>query len=239
MSVMIEEDVVIEHLDGWVSIRLNRPAKLNAITVAMHDAIYEVVTELAETSAPPVLVMSGSGNTFSAGDDLKTTSNQVPEQWAHRQVGSAPILLQAGTRAIREYPGPTLALMKGYTIGAGWDYATSCDVRVATATCKIGDVRVRRALWAAEGWTHKAPRLMSLSAAYRVGPTGDIVSAAEAARLGLLHRIVADDADLETARDEVLGRFALRDPRAYARAKRRISESFDRSLSTHLNAIEW
>lgn len=235
----IIDEVHIDRSDGVLSIQLNRPTKLNAMTRVMHDVILRTLEQAGNESEPPVLVLSGAGRAFSAGDDLKTTGRSVPERWRMRQVGGAPVVLQAVTRGIRDYPGPTVALMHGYTVGAGWDYATSCDVRIATRDCRIGDLRVLRALWAAEGWTYKAPKLMDLSSTYRIGPTGDMVTGEEAYRLGLVHVLANDDQELGVQGDRVVARLSMVPTRNYRKAKARLANGLDRTLDAHLNAIEW
>jgi len=139
-----------------------------------------------------------------------------------------------GWALIREVTKPTVALMHGYAIGAGYDYATSCDFRVATEDCRFGDPRVHRALWAAEGWSYKLTRLVGAGWACRIALLGQLLTGLEAERMGLVHRVYPPTKDLRESAHEFLLRLAGLPAESYAIIKRHIIDGLDLSYEAAL-----
>ena len=241
---MADEDELIVYTDGAVRhIRFNRPQKLNAMTLRQHERVIEAVRAAEKDGAVRVIAFSGEGKSFCAGDDLKQTERVWPERYRKRlvdlDIGIGPLLLQEATAVIRYTRKPTVALMHGYAIGAGYDYATSCDFRVATVTCLFGDPRVHRALWAAEGWSYKLTRLVPQGYATKIALLGELLSGEEAHRIGLVHRVYPDGIDIrESARDFLLGVSRL-DGETFATIKRQILDGLDLRYESALAHCVW
>jgi len=236
---MSDDSQLIVYSDGPIRhIRFNRPYRLNAIDLAQHERVLRAVRAAEEDPAVRVVAFSGEGRAFCSGDDLRQTERHWPERYQARlvdlDIGIGPLLLQEVTTVIRNLSKPTVALMHGYALGAGYDYATSCDFRVATTDCKFGDPRVHRALWAAEGWSYKLLRLVPGGHATRIALLGEMLSGLEAERIGLVHRTYPPDVDLREAAREFLLRLAGLHPETYARIKRQILDGLDLSYEAAL-----
>jgi enoyl-CoA hydratase len=122
-------DMTIERDDDVATLTLQRPAKKNALSIALRDEISDALDALADDGRVKVVVITGAGDTFSAGFDLKEFENTEPgfqeQLWAssdryHRRVLSFPL--------------PTVAAVNGAALAGGFDLATMCDMRVAADT---------------------------------------------------------------------------------------------------------
>lgn len=193
-------------------IRFNRPARLNALTPMQHTRVIAAIENAEKDQAVRVVALSGAGRAFCAGDDISGRERVWPAAYQDRlvdlDIGVGPLILQEVTATIRRCSKPTVALMQGYAIGAGYDYATSCDFRIAAEDCQFGDPRVHRALWAAEGWSYKLPRLAGAGRAAKIGLLGELLTSSEAFEYGLVHRIVPAGTSVLDGSKEFLGRLA-------------------------------
>ena len=121
-----------------------------------------------------------------------------PQRLAHRRPegshGPGPLPEQDAIKALRAFMKPTLALMHGDVVGLALDLACVCDIRLASASARIGDPRVRQGRAAATGITYLLPKLIGQSQAMRILLLGEILDATEAKRIHLVHEVVDDDA---------------------------------------------
>mgnify|MGYP001356727858 CR=1 FL=1 len=223
-DLLVIDDGPIRHL------RLNRPEQLNTFDPTLHDAVLREIRAAEADDSVRVLALSGEGRALSAGENLRSGSG-YPERYRHRlvalDIGIGPLLLHEVTTALREFPKPTVALIHGHALGAGYDYALSCDFRLATEDCNFGDPRIHRALWMAEGWSYKLPRLIPLGHVARVAYMGETMDGQVALAMGLVHRVYPAGSDLrEVARDFLL-QLASLDANAYAVTKRRLLRYLD------------
>jgi enoyl-CoA hydratase/carnithine racemase len=237
--IMSDENALIVYDEGPIRhIRFNRPHKLNAIDLQQHERVIEALRAAEASPSVRVIAFSGEGRAFCAGDDIKTTERVWPERYQKRlvdlEIGIGPLLLQEVTTILRNVLKPTVVLMHGYGLGAGYDYATSCDFRVATEDCKFGDPRVHRSLWAAEGWSYKLLRLVPGGWAARIALLGLPLTGLEAFEMGLVHRVYPPGADLRESAREFLLRLAGLPEDSYAVIKRHILDGLDLSYEAAL-----
>lgn len=236
---MSEESALIVYGEGPIRhIRFNRPEKLNAIDLQQHERVIKAIRAAEEDPSVRVLAFSGEGRAFCAGDDLKPTERIWPERYQVRlvdlDIGVGPLLLQEVTTVLRNVPKPTVVLMHGYALGAGYDYATSCDFRIATTDCKFGDPRVHRSLWSAEGWSYKLTRLIPAGHATRIQLLGQLLTGVEAESIGLVHRVYPPETDLRESAHEFLLRLAGLHAETYTAIKRHILDSLDLTYEASL-----
>ena len=225
-SPLIEEDGPIRRLI------LNNPERLNALAVAQHEGLLAALRAAEADPAVRVIVLSGAGRAFCAGDYIKGDGvGDWPARLAHRRValdiGVGPLLLNEVTSAFRDCPKPTVVLMHGFALGAGYDFASSCDFRLATPDCKIGDPRINLALWGAEGWSYKLPRLLGQTFVPPMAFDAELITGARAAEIGFVHKLY--EGDLREATKTFLMRIAEIDPEAYRRTKSDILRGLDQS----------
>ena len=231
-ELIITDDGPIRH------IIFNRPDKLNALTNDMQEQILSEMDRAAVDEHIRVIAFSGEGRSFCAGQDISGGPSSVSKRMRKRMVkldiGSGPILIQDVTTAVRNLLKPTVALMHGHALGAGFDYATSCDFRLATTDCRFGDPRVHRALWAAEGWSYKITRLVPQGWTSRINLRGQQLSGKKAEEIGLVHKTYEPGVDMRKAADEYLQKLAQIPAYSYAVTKKRILDSLDLSFEAAL-----
>ncbi len=228
-ELLIENDGAVRHLI------LNRPDRLNANNQAQHDRIVQALKAVAADDSVRVVAFSGRGRAFSAGDDMRD-GGQPPARMARRQVdlsvGTGPLLLHEVIDAIWTLGKPTVALIHGHALGSGYDYALACDFRFAVEDCNLGDPRVNNALWCAEGWSYKLPRLIAGGHTSRIAMLGQPLSGIEAEAVGLVQRVFPVGTDLREASRDLLSDLAGKDPGAYAATKQLLQKDLDRAWET-------
>ena len=163
------------------------------INFAMLERLRETVDAAAEDDRVRALVL----DCRSGGDDW-TNMGEWPERLAHRRPegthGPGPLPEQDAIKALRAFMKPTLALLHGEVLGLALDLACVCDIRLASATARIGDPRIRQGRAAATGIAYLLPKLIGQSQAMRILLLGEILDATEAKRIHLVHEVVDDDA---------------------------------------------
>jgi 2-(1,2-epoxy-1,2-dihydrophenyl)acetyl-CoA isomerase len=181
--------VVFERNGPVARITLNRPEKLNAIKWRMIEEIIDFAEDVGRDDEVRVLVITGAGRAFSAGDD-------IGEGMGERRRGGSPGGINADlglhhqmTKTLMTMPKPVVAAINGRCHGAGWVIALSCDFRVAADDILIGDIRSNRAIFAGQAVPLLLPRLIGQSRAMDLLVTGRVIDAAEAERIGILHRV--------------------------------------------------
>ncbi len=165
----------------------------------------------------------------SGGDDW-TNMGEWPQRLAHRRPagshGPGPLPEQDAIRALRAFMKPTLALMHGEVLGLALDLACVCDIRLASATVRIGDPRIRQGRAAATGIAYLLPKLIGQSQAMRILLLGEILDAPEAKRIHLVHEVVDDEAFDARAR-ELADDIAKLPTRAWEVHKRQVLPQLD------------
>jgi enoyl-CoA hydratase/carnithine racemase len=152
---------VIVNKDGPVlRLKLNRPERRNALTHAMLDQLLDALDQAAADENCRVVVLSGEGTGFSAGDDLHGMGEAKGTRWKGRKAGPSVLPQQALIKTLRTLPKPVVASIHGYALGIGLDVALACDIRVCTENAELGDPRAERALYAATGITYQLPRVV-------------------------------------------------------------------------------
>ena len=240
-AALLIEDVAVDGAGAVRHLILNRPHKLNVLDSEQHARLGDAVRTAAADSRVRAVVLSGAGRAFCAGDDLGGPGAQGggPDPLAGRRVdldvGPGPVLLLRSAAALRNCPKPTVALLHGHALGSGYDYSLSCDFRLATEDVRYGDPRIHRALWAAEGWSYKLPRLLCHSAVAPIAYLGETMDGRMAQARGLVHGVYAAGADLRQAAQPFLEDLATLPAVAYAATKaallRALDASFEQSLA--------
>lgn len=223
--LIIKDDGPVRHLI------LNRPAKINAIDYAQHLRLMALFDLAEADSDVKVVALSGIGRGFCSGDDLTAAAFDGEDPHRHRKVdlemGSGPAVLLQSCSKLHHLSKPTVALMHGIALGSGYDYSLSCDFRVVTPDIRYGDPRIDRALWAAEGWSYKLPRLTNLSIVSRVAYLGEIMNGAQAFEYGLAHEIVEGEPDIRESSRPFLENLIRVSSPAYTQVKHAMLRSLD------------
>ncbi|WP_280490240.1 enoyl-CoA hydratase/isomerase family protein [Nocardia carnea] len=200
----------IERRDGVATVVMSRPDKKNAVNVEMWHELAEAFTAIERAHADRVMVLTGAGGDFCSGADLASLRGG---DTLHYMADVS----EAG-RALHAMTIPTIAKVDGVAVGAGWNLALGCDLVVATDRARFSQIFVRRALSLDLGGSWLLPRLVGLQKAKEIAFFGDMYSAAEAADLGLVTRVVAP-AELDATVDEMAQRLADGPARALSLTK--------------------
>ncbi|MCP4842367.1 MAG: crotonase/enoyl-CoA hydratase family protein [Halieaceae bacterium] len=211
--------------DGIMTVTLNRPKAKNAANRALAEGVAAAMDELDSNDAISVAIITGAGGTFCAGMDLKAfVSGEMPTVEGRGFAG----LTEATPRK------PLIAAVEGYALAGGLELAISCDLIVTADNAKFGIPEVKRGLAAAAGGLMKLPRQIPPRLAMEMALTGDFVSAARAAEMGLVNEVVPAGTALEAAK-ALAGRIVANGPLAVAVSKQVILESGDWSSTEMWN----
>ena len=227
---MAYETILTETADGVLTITLNRPDVLNAVTRAMLREVQGVMRGAERDAAVRAIVLTGAGRGFCAGQDLNARSaGDGPPP----SVGSS---LREGynvlVRQIRGIEKPVIAAINGVAAGAGMNLALACDLRIASDTAWFTQAFVKIGLVPDSGGSLFLPLLVGAAKAAELAFTGDRVDASEAHRLGLVNRVVPADA-LAAEAHALAARLATLPTRAIGLTKR----AFNRAVMPNLDAV--
>ena len=183
--------------EGLAVVSIDRPERRNALDAATAAGVAEAIQEAA--AGARVVILTGEGGAFCAGgdlDEIERWSTQDPEQ-----VGAVLYeTFQGMIRAVRSTAAIVIAAVSGAAVGAGMDLALACDLRVAAAGAKLGQVWVRLGLIPGTGGAYLTQALAGPGRAAELLLTGKIVTAEQALELGLVNRVVEPDDLMREAR---------------------------------------
>src|ERR1700732_5188377 len=173
--------------DAVAQVTLNRPDRLNAMTVTMFDELESVARAVGDARDIRVVILTGAGKAFCAGYDLDE-AEELASLSALGMLDRQELAARA-LSAIRAVPVPVIAAVNGPAAGGGMSLTLMADIRLGSPKAKFNAAFVRIGLSAGDlGASWLLPRLIGPSAAAEMGFTGRIVEADEAERLGLLNR---------------------------------------------------
>jgi enoyl-CoA hydratase len=190
MAERRDRDLLFELADGVKTIALNRPEARNALTTQTFDALSHAFLEARDDKTVRVVVLTGTGKVFSAGGDIAAMQEKIdhPELWDETGVALKRLIF-----IILNFDKPLIARINGHAVGFGATLALFCDVTFAVETARIGDVHVVAGLVAGDGGAVIWPQLLGLARAKEYLLTGDLMTAAEAARIGLINHAVPEE----------------------------------------------
>jgi 2-(1,2-epoxy-1,2-dihydrophenyl)acetyl-CoA isomerase len=235
MATEVEQHVKVEVEAGVGWIRLNRPEKMNAIGTLTRGQLADAIKQAERDDAIRVVVLTGTGRAFCSGADvtemLGDGAMRTPED-----VGNVlrneymPMLMR-----LRTMPKPVIAALNGPAVGIGASYALACDIRIATPEAYLLEAFINIGLAPDGGVSWLLPRLAGTGVAYEMFFTGKPLSAADAHRLGVVNRIVAQERLEEEVRDLAV-QIASQPRQALAAAKRAVNHALE---SNYESALEF
>ncbi|MCW2758118.1 MAG: enoyl-CoA hydratase/isomerase family protein [Nocardioidaceae bacterium] len=229
-----EPKVVYEKRGPVAHIRLNRPEVKNAIDVETHELLREIWADFAADDDLRVAVLTGTGDAFCAGADLKT---HVPE-WD----GVGPMLARnklpdgfAGgiTRGQHKIYKPVVAALNGWVLGGGLELALACDIRIASERAQFGSFELRRGMHPADGGIVRLVNICGAGIALEMELTGEPIDAQRALQCNMVSRVVPHD-DLTAVTDDLVAKVLRNDRRAVESAKETILSVIGRPLDDQL-----
>jgi 2-(1,2-epoxy-1,2-dihydrophenyl)acetyl-CoA isomerase len=223
--------LVVERAGAVATITLNRPGARNALDLAMRQEMLIALEELEADDSVRVLVLTGAGEHFCAGGDVKSMRER--RQTAAEGRARVQMLNQMVQRLV-DFPRPTIAMVDGYAVGAGTNLALCCDIVIASERAKFGELFNKIGLAPDGGGTWLLPRLVGLARAKELIFTGDVFDAAEAARIGLINRVVPA-AELRAVTRALAERIATGPPAVQRMAKHMVNRAATSDLVAALD----
>jgi enoyl-CoA hydratase len=203
--------------DGVELLTLRHPP-VNALSTALLAELSARLDALSANTDARALIITGDGQYFSGGADLK--------ELATLDLAQAPAMVERGQQLfsrIERLRVPVVAAINGLAVGGGLELALACDLRVAGESAKLGLPEVTFGLMPSYGGTQRLPRLIGIAKAKELIFSGALVAAPEAVRIGLVNKSVPSGQELRAARD-LAHTIAQRAPRAVQGAKLAIRE---------------
>lgn len=227
-------DIRQEKAGGIATITLNRPDRRNSFTLTMVDEWVEILRKAEHDDQVHVVVVTGEGSSFCAGADLGEIFEH-DETPLHRKDRLSRHIQQVGIQVSR-MDKPVIAAVNGPAVGAGMDMALMCDIRIASTAATFSAAYVKVGVMPGNGACYYLPRLVGTSSALDLLLTGRTVMSDEAARLGLVSRIV-DPADLAGEVTNLAETIAGYPPVLVQMIKRTVRHSVTGTLEASLDLV--
>ncbi|MCW5655614.1 enoyl-CoA hydratase [Hydrogenophaga sp.] len=176
---------------GWAVITLNRPERLNTLSIQLRQDLQREVAALERDPDIHVLILTAVGKVFTAGLDL--------DEWNAGPGPAAAAYRHDAVAALRQFQGPVIAAVNGAAITGGLEVVLACDVIIASERARFADTHVRVGLVPGWGGSVRLVRRVGIHRAKELALTARTLDAEEALRLGLVNQVVPHDALLASA----------------------------------------
>lgn len=229
------DSILLDVADGVATLTLNRPARLNSLTSGMHGEIRHALDRVERSGETRVLVLTGAGRAFSAGQDLTESRQEGASEGfdAGRALEEHynPLL-----KRLRALPMPVIAAVNGVAAGAAANLALACDIVIAARSATFLQAFARIGLVPDAGGTHALPRLVGMARAMGLCLLAEPIDASTAEQWGLIWRAV-DDADFADEVRKLASRLASGPTGTYALIKEALHASLHNGYAVQL-AVE-
>jgi enoyl-CoA hydratase len=223
------ENVVYEKRGTLAYITVNRPKVLNALNRATMAELRAAFEDARDDAGVRVVIITGSGEkAFIAGADINELNQLSPveaKEYTHRG--------QAVFDLIESLGKPTIACINGFALGGGCELAMACTIRLASETAKLGQPEVKLGIIPGYGGTQRLPRLVGKGMAMQLNLTGEMITAQEALRIGLVNDIAAL-ADLLPRAEAMAQNIAANAPLAIKYCMEAVNKGMEMTLSEGL-----
>ncbi|HVP71530.1 MAG TPA: enoyl-CoA hydratase-related protein, partial [Gemmatimonadaceae bacterium] len=213
--------VEFERRGAIALVTLNRPEARNAISPEVSQTMAGILDEVESDPALRTVVLTGEGEVFSAGADLKVVAQGRANDIARGKGGFAGIVN-------RDFPKPIIAAVQGPALAGGFEIVLACDLVVAADTARFGIPEAKRGLMAAAGGLIRLPKRVPLAIALELAMTGDPIDAQRALELGLVNHVVPADRVVAEA-TELAERIGENSPIAVRNSRRLVREAAELS----------
>lgn len=227
------QTILFDIRDGVARLTLNRPEKLNSFNVQMHEEVQEALKQVEVNPNTRVLVLTGAGRGFCAGQDLADRA-AVPASGPPDLGSSIGKYYSPLVRTLAALPLPVVAAVNGVAAGAGANLALACDLVIATKSATFIQSFAKLGLVPDTGGTYSLPRLIGTARALGLVLLGERLSAEQAADWGLIWRCV-EDTEFQPTVEALVQRLAAAPTKGLAYAKRAIRMSAQNGLNAQLD----
>ena len=228
-------ELLVEIADHVGTVTLNRPERLNTISMALLDAFSRAFVELDRDPEVRVIVLTGAGRGFCAGLDLQEQASGGGLAVG----GGAPVrfdLRDAPPTVLHNVDKPVIAALNGGAAGYGMDLALGCDIRVASDRAKLSAAFTRRGVLPESGGTWLLPRIVGWAKAAEIMFTGRTLSAADCLAYGLVNEVVPHE-QLMTRVGEIAREIAGNAPLAVQATKRMMRMAVNETFEANVHHV--
>jgi enoyl-CoA hydratase/carnithine racemase len=233
------EKLLYEKRDRIAYLTINRPEARNAIDPEVHEAMIDAWADFAEDDSVDVALLTGAGDAFCAGADLKTyipplIGDATPAKL--REI--AELGLNGFTRGMHRIEKPIIAAVNGWALAGGFETALACDIRIASERAMFGSFEARRGFHHGDGGLVRLVNAGGVSVAMQMLLTAEPIDARQALDWNLVSKVVAHESLMDEA--ETVARQILRNSQAAVRsAKQTILEVVGQQLDQQLRTEAW
>ncbi|MDQ3798472.1 MAG: enoyl-CoA hydratase/isomerase family protein [Acidobacteriota bacterium] len=207
------ETILVEKRESVAVITINRPEKLNALGIKVHEEGVAALDELRKDETVRVVVITGAGEkSFIAGADISEFAGQTPA--SQRNLFYERTLFNS----IDTFPKPVIAMINGFCLGGGCELALACDIRVCSENARFAQPEINLGIMPGGGGTQRLTRLIGEGRAMEMILTGDMIDAEKALQFGLVNHVFPK-AELEAKTLELAGKIAQKAPVALQLSK--------------------
>jgi enoyl-CoA hydratase len=223
------ENIKLEKKNQIAYVTIDRPKVLNALNMATMEELREVFTDLAADRDIRVVILTGSGEkAFVAGADINELQKNNPiEAKAYTHRGQAVLDL------IENLGKPVIACINGFALGGGCEIAMACTMRLASENAKLGQPEVKLGIIPGYGGTQRLPRLVGTGLAMQMLLTGEMISAQEAHRIGLVNEVLPADKLIPRA-EEIAAKIIANAPLAIQYCMEAVNQGLNMTLQEGL-----
>jgi enoyl-CoA hydratase/carnithine racemase len=226
--------LLYEKRDRIAYLTLNRPEAKNAIDPELHELLWGAWEDFRDDDAVDVAILTGAGDSFCAGADLKTYIPPIIQEstprWVRDNVAAG---LGGLTRGLHRIPKPTIAAVNGWALAGGLETALACDIRVASERAMFGSFEARRGYHHGDGGIVRLVNTCGAGIALELLLTAEAIDAERALRCNLVSRVVPHERLMEEA--EAIAATILRNSQTAVRsAKETILDVIGRPLDDQL-----
>ena len=229
LKFMTYENILLEKKNAIAYVTVNRPKVLNALSLATMEELGAAFHEIKNDSSVRVAILTGAGEkAFVAGADIGELAKQDPvsgKEFAHRG--------QAVLDLIENLGKPVIACVNGFALGGGCELALACTMRLASDNAKLGQPEVKLGILPGYGGTQRLPRLVGKGLAMQMVLSGEIITAQEAYRIGLVNEVTAA-AELIPRAEAIAAKIIANAPLAVQYAMEAVNKGMEMTLTEGL-----
>jgi enoyl-CoA hydratase/carnithine racemase len=219
-------NILLEKKNAIAYVTVNRPKALNALSLATMEELGSAFQEIKDDPSIRVAILTGAGEkAFVAGADIGELAKQDPvsgKKFAHRG--------QAVLDLIENLGKPVIACINGFALGGGCELALACTMRLASDNAKLGQPEVKLGILPGYGGTQRLPRLVGKGLAMQMILAGDMITAQEAYRIGLVNEVTAP-AELIPRAEAIAAKIIANAPLAVQYAMEAVNKGMDMTLA--------
>lgn len=223
-------NIVYEEIGKVARITFNRPDVRNALNLELLGEVIQVVEHLSTSDKIRALIVTGTADVFSGGADVDYLENDLCKQPPTEIYKVLTEYYGKAALSLRKLPFPVIAAINGPAVGAAFDFSLNCDFRVASKSASMGSIWVRISTIPALGGMFLLPRIVGYGRAAEMIFSGDIISADEAYRIGLVNHVY-EDSELQEKTLALATRLSKKAPGAVKIAKNGLNRGLDGTFS--------